>query len=236
MSHSDDVGIGIEKEIYSDPYFSYHYGYKKLKSHSDIFLPKSKISRIEKDLFESFKNIDFQIIFLNYSRRGTFVNFVSKNDLSEDEQNFLHIKPFGKTRSFTIPINNKEFKHREIYAGLRLNNLNDFDLSNDNKEKIQEIFESCDGRFFCLGFDVNNKVPNLNDLHLEVYPKKNIYSCEKTLEYLQKNKCKEQFYYEKYFYDFFKFSHVKFRILDSKIKNIKYYRSINVQIPKFYND
>lgn len=234
--HSDEVGIGVEKEIYSDPYFSYHYGYKKLKSHTDIFLPKSKISKIEEKLFDWFKDIDFEIIFLNFSRRGTFVNFVSKEFLTEKEKKILSINPFGDTKSFTIPLNNQDFKHREIYPMLRLNNLNDFNLSEKSKEKISEIFESCDARFFCLGFDVCDGNPNLNDLHVEIYPKKNIYSCEKSLEYLKKCGCNKIFEYQKYFYDFLKFSHIKFRLLDDQIKNIKYYRSVNVQIPKFYND
>jgi hypothetical protein len=233
--HSNDIGIGIEKEIYSDSYFSYHYGYKKLKSHCNKRIEKSKISLIEKDLFSLFKNINFDILFLNFSRRGTFVNFVLKDYLSDEEKTLLSIKPYGNTRSFTIPVNNKELKHREIYPMLKLNNLNDFDLSQESKEKICEMFESCDARFFCLGFDVHNQVPNFNDLHVEIYSKKNIYSCEKSLKYLQNCGCKNTLEYEKYFYDFPKFSHIKFRVLNNEIKNIKYYRSINVNLLDFYN-
>ena len=224
------------RSIYSDSYFSYHYGYKKLKSHSDSFSSKSKILKVENDLFEYFQDIHFQIIFLNYSRRGVFINFIANDHLTKQQEERLGIKPFGNARSFTIPFKNNQIKHREIYSLLRLHNLNDFDISKNAKNKIKEIFTSCDARFFCLGFDVSNQNPNLNDLHLEIYPKKNIYSCEKSLDYLQICGCRDRVDYEKYFYDFSKFSHIKFRLLNGKIKNIKYYRSINVQIPKFYNE
>ncbi len=44
-----NFGIGIEREIYSQPYFSYHYGYKSLSqipernSHSKLFEVENKI-------------------------------------------------------------------------------------------------------------------------------------------------------------------------------------------------
>jgi len=234
--NSDDIGIGIEKEIYSDSYFSYHYGYKKLKSHTNISLPKSKISKIENELFEVFKDVNFNLIFLNYSKRGVFVNFTLKDNITENEKKILSIKPYGNARSFTIPFKNEKLKHREIYSILKPTDLNNFNIEEESYRKIIEINQRCQARFFCLGFDVENSSPNFRDLHLEIYPRKNPDSCQQILSYLNEYNISNQKCYEKYFLDFKKFSHLKFRLLNNNVNNIKYYRSINVNIAKFYND
>lgn len=239
MAHSSEIGIGVEKEIYSNPYLSYHYGYKKLVSHSTNDLLNSKISKIEKELFSTFKDIDFILLLLNYSRKGSFVNFTLTNEITELEKERLFIKPFGDARSFTIPFNNKEFKHREIYPTVGSDGtgfIYQFDLNDKTAYTTHTILDECEPAFYCTSFNVCNSVPDFNDIHLEVYPRKNIDSSKQVLRYLQKCGCEDISRYEKYILNYKKFSHVKFRVVDGEIINVKYYRAINVNIPDFYND
>lgn len=239
MVHSNEVGIGVEKEIYSDSYLSYHYGYKKLISHSTLDLQNSKISSIEKDLFNLFEGVDFILLLLNYSRRGIFLNLTLTNQITELEKEKFYIKPFGDARSFTIPFQNNQFKHREIYPTVGSDGvgfLTDFDIPDNNSYMANKIIEECSPAFYCLSFNVCDTVPDFTDLHLEIYPRKNISSSKKVLNYLQDCECKNIQNYEKYILNYQKFSHVKFRLINGQINNVKYYRAINVNIPDFYNE
>lgn len=239
MVHSNEIGIGVEKEIYSDPYLSYHYGYKKLTSHSTSQLQNSKISKIEESLFNTFQDIDFILILLNYSRRGTFINFTLTNQIKESEKERLFVKPYGDARSFTIPFNNKEFKHREIYPTVGSDGtgfIYEFNLNDKTAYTAHRILEECDPAFYCTSFNVCNSVPDFNEIHLEVYPSKNTNSSKKVLNYLEQCGCKDISEYQKYILNYKKFSHVKFRIIEGQIINVKYYRATNVNIPDFYNE
>lgn len=226
--HSN-FGIGIEREIYSQPYFSYHYGYRSL-SQMPIRHQKSKLYEIENLIKDKFKNINLQILFLNISSRGTFVNFVVK-----DKQNFdkLGIIPIRETNSFTTLLNDiggNDIPHREIFPRA---NLDDFDIDTDTARIVKKILSEFSPTFYCVGFDSKNKKLDYNDIHLELYPEKNVASMEEFINILKDYGVSTP-QFEKYFLNFKKFSHVKFRIDGGEIKNIKYYRSINVNIPEFY--
>lgn len=222
-------GIGIEREIYSKPYFSYHYGYRSL-SHIPIRTNRSKLFWIENSVREKFEKINFQILFLNISSKGTFVNFVLK-----DRENFdtLGIVPVRETNSFTAKLDDiggKNISHREIFPKA---NLNEFDIGSRSFKVANEVIYQFSPIFYCLGFDENNGQLNCNDMHLELYPEKNTVGLEDFINTLEKYNVNTK-PFAKYFLDYKKFSHIKIRIANGEIKNIKYYRAINVKIPQFY--
>lgn len=222
-------GIGIEREIYSKPYFSYHYGYRNL-SQIPTRSSKSKLYFIENLVKEKFEDINFQILFLNISSKGTFVNFVLK-----DRQNFdrLGIVPVRETNSFTVPldiIGRQDVPHREIFPKA---NLNEFDIESSTLKVANKTISQFSPIFYCIGFDGHNSQLNYNDMHLELYPEKNIVGLEDFINTLEKYDVNTK-PFVKYFLDYKKFSHIKIRITNGEIKNIKYYRAINVKIPQFY--
>ena len=226
--HSN-FGIGIEREIYSRPYFSYHYGYRNL-SQMPIRHHTSKLYQIEKIVKEKFENINFQIIFLNVSSKGTFVNFILK-----DKKNFdrLGIVPVRETNSFTVSldaIGGNNIPHREIFPKA---SLNDFDIGINTLNVINDVILKFCPAFYCIGIDCYDGKLNYDNVHLELYPEKNIVSLENHINILKTHGINTG-PFEKYFLNFKKFSHVKFRIDNGEVKNIKYYRSINVNIPEFY--
>jgi hypothetical protein len=228
----DSFGIGIEKEIYSSSYFSYHYGYRNLKQIPER-KPNSKLFTIENIIKEKFENIPFQIIFLNFSSRGIFVNFTLKDEKDRSKLNELGIVPIQQTNSFSFNLHNigsNDIIHREIFPKA---NLEDFNVEKKTKDVANEIIKNFLTVFYCVGFDGQNGTLNTNELHLELYPEKHIPGMEDFLNNLKKFQI-DTIPFKKYFLDFRKFSHLKFRILDGQIKNIKYYRSINVNIPQFY--
>jgi len=226
--HSN-FGIGIEREIYSQPYFSYHYGYRDL-SQIPIRSSKSKLYQIENLIKKKFANINFQILFLNVSKRGVFVNFVLRD---RDNFNSLGIVPVLETNSFTAlldTIGGRNIPHREIFPRANLDQFNTQTITLDVVKKV--IFQFCPV-FYCIGFDAKDGKINYNDIHLEIYPEKNVVGLEDFINIL-KNYGINTSPFEKYFLNYKKFSHIKFRIDNGEIKNIKYYRSINVNIPEFY--
>lgn len=226
--HSN-FGIGIEKEIYSKPYFSYHYGYRNL-SQIPTRSSKSKLYQIENLIKKKFDSINFQILFLNVSTRGTFVNFVLKN---KDNFDSFGIVPVRETNSFTVAldtIGGDNIPHREIFPKA---NLDEFDIQTDTLNVVKEAISKFCPVFYCIGFDAKNGKLNYNDIHLELYPEKNVVGLEDFINIL-KDYGVNTSPFEKYFLNFKKFSHIKFRIDNGEIKNIKYYRSINVNIPEFY--
>ena len=226
-----NFGIGIEREIYSKPYFSYHYGYRNL-----FQIPKrkdnSKLLEIEETIIEKFKNIDFHILFLNVSRRGTFVNFTLEEEGDYDEVNKLGIIPVRNQRSFTFNLNDtgSDIAHREIFPKA---DVNDFDMGINTLNVTKEVISKFNPIFYCLGFDGCEGKLDCNTVHLELYPQNNIQGSREFINILKTYGINTD-PFEKYFLNFKKFSHVKFKIDDGEIKNIKYYRSINVNIPEFY--
>ena len=68
---------------------------------------------------------------------------------------------------------------------------------------------------------------------MEFYPKENIVDRENIIKNL-KNYVKDTSHIEKYIYNQKRFSHIKFRVKNGELKNIKYYRSITVDIPDYY--
>jgi len=226
--HSN-FGIGIEREIYSKPYFSYHYGYRYL-SQMNSSNEKSKIFYFEKVLREKFEHIDFHIIFLNISSKGNFINFVVKDRKNLDS---LGIIPIRDANSFSMNIENifeKNIDHREIFPRP---NLDDFNIAKSTLNTINDTISKFCPIFYCIGFDSCNGKLNYNNVHLELYPEKNIVGLEEFINILKTYGINTNSF-EKYFLNFKKFSHVKFKIENGEIKNIKYYRSINVNIPEFY--
>lgn len=228
QSHSS-FGIGIEREIYSKPYFSYHYGYRCL-SHMSASNKRSKIYHLEKILKEKFKDFNFQIIFLNVSSRGNFINFVLKDKINFES---LGIVPVRDTNSFTIRLDDicgNDIPHREIFPKA---NLDEFNIESNTLNIVKNIISKFCPIFYCIGLNALNKNLNYNDIHLELYPKQNIMGLKDFINTLKiYNIDTDPF--EKYFLNFKKFSHIKFRVKNGEIKNIKYYRSINVNIPEFY--
>lgn len=228
----NSFGIGIEREIYSNSYFSYHYGYRNLSQ-----IPKrnknSKLYSIEKIIRKKFKDIDFQILFLNFSSRGVFINFTIKQKEDRSKLEKLGIFPVKQTNSFSFnldDIGNNDIIHREIFPKA---DLESFDIDQKTKNIANEIINNFLTVFYCIGFDAQNGNLKTNELHLELYPEKHIPGMEDFLNNLRKFEVNVH-PFKKYFLDFRKFSHLKFRIVDGEIKNIKYYRSINVNIPQFY--
>lgn len=222
-------GIGIEKEIYSSSYFSYHYGYKNLNQ-IPIRNPKSKLYKIENTIKKHFCDINFHILFLNISSRGIFVNFVLDN---KNNLNKLGIIPVKDTNSFTLNFNdlgNSNISHREIFPK---SNLNNFEIKNNNFIILNDILSKFSPIFYCIGFNQHSNNLDYNNIHLELYPEKNIDGMEHFINTLKTYSINTSSF-EKYFFDFKKFSHLKIRVNDGSIKNIKYYRSINVNIPEFY--
>ena len=228
--HSN-FGIGIEKEIYSQPYFSYHYGYKSLSQ-----IPEretsSKLFKIESIIKEKFENINFHILFLNISRRGTFVNFTLKDQSKYDEVNKLGIIPIRNQNSFTFNLNDigDDIPHREIFPKA---NLDEFDMGTNTLDMTREIISKFNPIFYCLGFDGCQGKLNYDTVHLELYPQNTIDGSKGFINILKIYGINTD-PFERYFLNFKKFSHVKFKIENGEIKNIKYYRSINVNIPEFY--
>jgi len=228
----NSFGIGVEKEILSNSYFSYHYGYRNLEQMPQRLL-NSKLYSLENMIKEKFENIPFQIMFLNFSSRGVFVNFTLKDENDRSKLNELGIVPIKDTNSFSFNLHDIGFKdiiHREIFPKA---NLEDFDVEKKTKDIANEIIKNFLTVFYCVGFNGQNGVLSTNELHLELYPEKHVPGMEDFLNNLKKFQI-DTTPFEKYFLDFRKFSHLKFRILDGEIKNIKYYRSINVNIPQFY--
>jgi len=226
------IGIGIEKEIFSGNYFSYHYGYKNLNDF--LFNKKSKLIEQEKLLLEYFKDINFNVLFLNISSKGNYVNFCMNDDNVETYEkikNNLGIKKYGDAGSFSIKLTDlgkENLIHREIYVRP---NLQDF---NFDKKQINLIIKDFNPSGFAIGFDVEKETANFEDLHLELYPYKSISSSKHFINTLKRYGVVSSNNFEKYFLKFRKFSHIKIRIKKNQITNIKYYRSINVNVPEFY--
>jgi len=195
-----------------------------------VINPKSKIYHLEKILKEKFKDINFHIIFLNVSSKGNFINFVLKDKTNFDS---LGIVPVRDTNSFTLRLDDicaENINHREIFPKA---NLDEFDIESKTLEIIKNIISKFCPIFYCIGIDASNGSLNCSDVHLELYPEKHIVGLEDFINILTTYGINTN-PFEKYFLDFKKFSHVKFRINNGEIKNIKYYRSINVNIPEFY--
>ena len=227
--NNSNIGVGIEKEIYSCSYFSYHYGYKSLVNSN------TNLIDIENLFFPYFKKIDFNVIFLNISKKGNYLNFClkPKSGYSQIKDN-LGILCSGNASSFSFKIDDlgkNDILHREIYAQP---NLNDFDLSISNLNKINQIISDYDPQFICIGFNGKGQKLDLNNIHLELYPRKNIRSMGRVINTLEKIGVSDTSCFKKYFLNFKKFSHIKIRLQNSEITNIKYYRSINVNLPDFY--
>jgi len=228
--HSN-FGIGIEREIYSQPYFSYHYGYKSL-----LQIPErnscSKLFEVEKKVKEKFKTINFHILFLNISRRGTFVNFTLKNQENYDEIQKLGIIPIKNQNSFTFNLDDigGDIPHREIFPKA---NLDEFDIADKTLNVTKEVISKFNPIFYCIGFDGCNGKLNYDTIHLELYPQNTTDGSKGFINILKIYGINTD-PFERYFLNFKKFSHVKFKIENGEIKNIKYYRSINVNIPEFY--
>jgi len=226
-----NFGIGIEREIYSQPYFSYHYGYRSLSQ-----IPKrktnSKLFKIETTVREKFENINFHILFLNISRRGTFINFTLKDQSNYDKIEKLGIIPVKNRNSFTFNLNDvgTDIPHREIFPKA---DLNEFDIETNTLNATEKIISEFNPIFYCLGFDGCQGKLNYNAVHLELYPQNNIQGSKEFINILKTYGVTTD-PFEKYFLNFKRFSHIKFKIERGKIKNIKYYRSINVNIPEFY--
>lgn len=227
--NNSNIGIGIEKEIYSCSYFSYHYGYKNLINSN------TNLIQLENLFFPYFKKINFNVIFLNISKKGNYLNFCLKNNPNYLElEKYLNIRCSGNASSFSLKVDDlgkNNIIHREIYAKPDLKN---FKFSPSNLNTINHLIEIFKPQFFCIGFDCMDKKLNLNDIHLELYPNKNIASMKHFLNILEKLGVSDISCFKKYFLDFRKFSHIKIRIKESEITNIKYYRSINVSLPNFY--
>lgn len=227
-----NFGIGVEKEIYSSSYFSYHYGYKSL-----LHIPKrnnnSKLKNIENIIKEKFKNINFMVLFLNISSRGNFVNFVLKDKNNYDDLNNIGIVPIKDSNSFSLnlnDINKTDIPHREIFPKP---NLNEFPIPHETLKVLHKTISDFSPIFFCIGFDGRNNELKYDDIHLELYPEKNIFGSEDFINSLENyNICVDPF--KRYLLDYKKFSHIKVRIVKDEIKNIKYYRAVNVKIPEFY--
>jgi hypothetical protein len=228
--HSN-FGIGIEREIYSQPYFSYHYGYKSL-----LQMPErnscSKLFEVEKKVKEKFKTINFHILFLNISRRGTFVNFTLKDQENYDEIQKLGIIPIKNQNSFTFNLDDigGDIPHREIFPKA---NLDEFDITYKTLNVTKEVISKFNPIFYCIGFDGCNGKLNYDTIHLELYPQHNIGGSKDFINILKTYGINTT-PFEKYFLNFKRFSHVKFKVESGEIKNIKYYRSLNVNIPEFY--
>lgn len=226
------IGIGIEKEIFSSNYFSYHYGYKNLK---DVKLTQnSKLIEYEKKLLKYFTHINFNVLFLNVSSKGNYINFCM-NEKSEnvynDIEKYLRIKRHGDADSFSIKLNelgSSEKIHREIYIRPQL------DQYETNTKIIKTLLRDYCPAFYAIGFDIREGSPQYNDIHLELYPHRSSSSSKHFINTLTKYGVSKTKNFERYFLKFKKFSHIKFRIKDDQITNIKYYRSINVNVPEFY--
>lgn len=225
-------GIGLEKEIYSQSYVSYHYGYRSIEQ-----IPKrkssSKLFEIENKIKENFTDINFQILFLNISKRGVFVNFTVKDEIERQKVRKLGIIPIRDANAFSInlkDIGGYDIPHREIFPKP---NLNEYPITDQSRKIINDLNSRFTTVFCCIGFDGYNGKLNYNDIHFELYPEKHTSGLEDFLNNLNDYKINTK-PFEKYFLNFRKFSHLKFRILNDQIENIKYYRSINVNIPQFY--
>jgi len=224
-------GIGIEREVYSNPYFSYHYGYRSLSQIPERD-PRSKLFEIENRVREKFKNINFHILFLNVSNRGTFVNFTLKDQSKYDELKTLGIVPVKNQNSFTFDLYQEgmDIPHREIFP---MPNLDEFPIGTETLECAKKTIKDFGTMFECIGFNGCNGSLDYDDMHLELYPEKNGVGMEDYINTLEKYGVNTK-PFAKYFLDYKKFSHIKVRIKKGEIKNIKYYRSLNVKIPQFY--
>jgi len=228
--HSN-FGIGIEREIYSKPYVSYHYGYRNLSQ-----IPKresnSKLLKIESTIKEKFKDVNFHILFLNISCRGNFVNFTLKDQSQYDEVKKLGIIPIRNGNSFTFNLNDNgvDISHREIFPKAT---LDEFEMQDNTLNMTKEVISKFNPIFYCLGFDGSMGRFDCSTVHVELYPQNNIKGSREFINILKTYNINTSSF-EKHFLNFKKFSHVKFKIESGEIKNIKYYRSINVNIPEFY--
>ena len=222
------IGIGVEKEIFSDPYFSFHYGYKKLISYKY----GKKLNQIENSFFPYFKNINFNIIALNISKKGNSIFVVSPQD-HEIIKNKLNIELINNPSGFGIKIEDlpKENKIiRQLYS--KIDPL-DFPLPNDNRKFLEKLIFEFDPKLICFSINSLGEEIFYDDVHLEFYPKEKIEDRENIIKNL-KNYVKDTSHIEKHIYDPKRFSHIKFRVKNGEIKNIKYYRSITVDIPDYY--
>ena len=222
------IGIGVEKEIFSDPYFSFHYGYKKLISYKY----GKKLNQIENSFFPYFKNINFNIIALNISKKGNSIFVVSPQD-HEIIKNKLNIELINNPSGFGIKIEDlpKENKIiRQLYS--KIDPL-DFPLPNDNRKFLEKLIFEFDPKLICFSINSLGEEIFYDDVHLEFYPKEKIEDRENIIKNL-KNYVKDTSHIEKCIYDPKRFSHIKFRVKNGEMKNIKYYRSITVDIPDYY--
>jgi len=226
-----NFGIGIEREIYSQPYFSYHYGYKSLSSIPERS-PNSKLYNIENKIKEKFENINFHILFLNISRRGTFINFTLKEQENYDEVKKLGIVPVRNQNAFTFNLNDSgnDIPHREIFPKP---NLDEHNIGKETLSMMKKVISNFNPIFYCIGFDGCAGRLDYDTVHLELYPQNNIGGSKEFINILKTYNINTDSF-EKYFLDFRKFSHIKFKIENGKTTNIKYYRSLNVNIPEFY--
>jgi len=222
------IGIGIEKEIFSDPYFSFHYGYKKLIGYKY----GKKLNEIENSFFPYFKDINFNIIALNISKKGNSIFVVPPHD-HKLIKNKLNIELINDPSGFGIKIEDlpKENKFiRQIYSTV---NPLDFPLPGDNKKFLEKLIFEFDPKLIAFSINSLGKKLFYDDVHLEFYPKEKIVDRENIIKNL-KNYVKDTSHIEKYIYNQKRFSHIKFRVKNGELKNIKYYRSITVDIPDYY--
>lgn len=230
MDKNQTVGIGVEKEILSSPYFSYHYGYKKVKSCGY----SKKICTIEDYIFSFLKKIPFNIAALNISKKGNFIFIVLKNQndkkIFEDQ---LKIKLINNSTSFAINVNDLEKNEKVIRQLYTKNNLSDFSFSYNSNKLIDKLIKTFDSRLTCFGLNSFGENLYYDDIHLEIYPKYDILSRNNFIKQLKKY-VSDTSLIEKYIYNIKRFSHIKFRIKNEEVISIKYYRSINVDIPEYY--
>lgn len=222
------IAIGVEKEIFSDPYFSFHYGYKKLIG----YMYGKKLNEIQNSFFPYFKDINFNKILLNISKKGNSIFVVCPQD-HKIIKNKLNIELINDPSGFAIRIEDlpKENKIiRQVYSWI---DPLDFPLPNDNKKFLKKLISEFDPKIICFGINSLGKEIFYDDVHLEFYPKEKIEDKENIIKNL-KNYVKDTSHIEKYIYVSKRFSHIKFRVKNGEIKNIKYYRSVNVDIPDYY--
>lgn len=227
---TNNFGIGIEKEIFSEPYFSFHYGYKKAKTHN----MHKKLCRIENCFFPYLRKVPFHISSLNISKKGNHIFLVIKRQ--EDKKIFekeLQINLIGNPSGIAIKIEDLPKKDKVIRQLYTTVNSLEFSLSTESKKIVENIVEELDPKFVCFGLNSYKNTLFYDEIHLEIYPKDDIENRKNIIKYLNlyTNNTKNL---EKYIYNFKRFSHLKFRIKNEEIDSIKYYRSINVDIPDYY--
>jgi hypothetical protein len=225
-----NVGIGVEKEILSSPYFSYHYGYKEAKSCKY----SKKICRIENTFFPYLRKVPFNIAALNVSKKGNFIFIAMKNE--SDKELFekkLKIKLINNTTSFAINVDDLEKDNKVIRQLYTNNSPSDFSFSCSTNKIVENLISKFDSHLVCFGLNSFDENLYYDDIHLELYPKYDTQTRNSFIKEL-KNYVNDILFVEKYIYDLKRFSHLKFRIKNEEIVSIKYYRSVNVDIPDYY--